>query len=379
MIAAVALTVLVIGTPGAAAADPVVRAVLFYLPTCGHCHYVIEEVLPGVFEAAGGTAAVYYDQTLASEDVAFYLVTNGRLEMLMVNSSVPGGGSLFEAATEALGIESTGVPRLVVGDQVLIGSVDIPDRFPAIVSDTLEAGGTIDWPAIPGLAETVASVPIADADPTSTTTTVASSTTEPIDGGDAGPPLESESMWDRFGRDRLADSLAVAVLGLMIVGLAVTATRMRHGASGTRPSFIVGGLALAGLGIALYLTVVEVGGSEAVCGPVGDCNAVQQSDYARLFGFIPVGVLGAVGYAATLITWGFARLGRGRVPAAAAVALFAGSVAGVVLSVYLTFLEPFVIGATCRWCLGSALIVTILMWLTARPAAAAWPVLRSLR
>ncbi|NQV07202.1 hypothetical protein HQ535_11680 [bacterium] len=38
---------------------------------------------------------------------------------------------------------------------------------------------------------------------------------------------------------------------------------------------------------------------------------------------------------------------------------------GTAFSIYLTFLEPFVIGATCAWCLTSALVVTGLLWLTA--------------
>ena len=40
-------------------------------------------------------------------------------------------------------------------------------------------------------------------------------------------------------------------------------------------------------------------------------------------------------------------------------------------SAYLTFLEPFVIGATCMWCIGSALAMLGLLWLTAEPGWAA--------
>ena len=36
---------------------------------------------------------------------------------------------------------------------------------------------------------------------------------------------------------------------------------------------------------------------------------------------------------------------------------------GVLFSIYLTFLEPFVIGATCAWCLSSAVIMTLLLLL----------------
>lgn len=42
----------------------------------------------------------------------------------------------------------------------------------------------------------------------------------------------------------------------------------------------------------------------AACGPVGDCcNTVQQSEYARLFGILPIGVMGLLGYVAILISW----------------------------------------------------------------------------
>ena len=34
---------------------------------------------------------------------------------------------------------------------------------------------------------------------------------------------------------------------------------------------------------------------------------------------------------------------------------------GMSFSIYLTFLEPFVIGATCMWCLSSAVIMLLLL------------------
>jgi uncharacterized membrane protein len=42
---------------------------------------------------------------------------------------------------------------------------------------------------------------------------------------------------------------------------------------------------------------------------------------------------------------------------------------GVLFSIYLTYLEPFVIGAVCAWCLSSAVIMTLLMLLVLSPAA----------
>ena len=46
--------------------------------------------------------------------------------------------------------------------------------------------------------------------------------------------------------------------------------------------------------------------------------------------------------------------------------LFGTTLIGILFSTYLTFLEPFVIGATCMWCLSSAVIMTLLFLIAAR-------------
>jgi uncharacterized membrane protein len=135
-------------------------------------------------------------------------------------------------------------------------------------------------------------------------------------------------------------------------------------------------LALAGLGVASYLAHVEVNQIEAVCGPVGDCNTVQSSPYARLFGVFPIGVLGVVGFVVILLAWGVRRLASGPPALHASVALLALTGFGTAFSIYLTFLEPFVIGATCLWCLSSAVIMTTLYVLALRPGRAALAELR---
>jgi uncharacterized membrane protein len=126
-------------------------------------------------------------------------------------------------------------------------------------------------------------------------------------------------------------------------------------------------LCLIGAGIAGYLAYVETAQVTAVCGPVGDCNTVQQSEYAWLFGLFPVGVLGLVGYVVIGIAWCASHYGRGPWAEFAAWALAGLTLFGTLFSIYLTFLEPFVIGATCAWCLTSAVIMTALLYLTATP------------
>jgi uncharacterized membrane protein len=120
--------------------------------------------------------------------------------------------------------------------------------------------------------------------------------------------------------------------------------------------------------VAGYLAYVETAQVNAVCGPVGDCNTVQQSEYARLFGILPIGVLGLIGYAAIVIAWLIARNTYDRLADLAVKSLFVMTIFGTLFSIYLTYLEPFVIGATCAWCLTSSVLMTVLMLLSVGPA-----------
>ena len=359
------------------------RAVLFYSPTCPHCHGVIEGHMPGWFEENGGIPQVFYDESLPLDSVSFYLITNGTLEILLVDVALDAGRALFQAATEALDIDSSGVPRLVAGAEVMIGSVEIPERFPAIVSAAIGAGG-LEWPAIPGMAAAVEStggeIPVTSTtEPTATTSTggtaPVTTTTEPAtvttSGGAVPPVLPDRSMWDRFRQDVLGNTLSVVVLLAMLAALFGAARRWAGAPRRQRLGWMVPVLALTGMAAAIYMARVEIGGEAAVCGPVGDCNAVQQSSYARLFGAIPVGVVGIVGYSLVLVAWSVARFARRPAADWSALALLAGGLIGTIFSLYLTFLEPFVIGATCLWCITSAIVVTLLMLLVVGDARGA--------
>ena len=120
-------------------------------------------------------------------------------------------------------------------------------------------------------------------------------------------------------------------------------------------------LALVGFFLALYLWLHQIGvGGELKCG-TGGCDTVQASRWARVLG-IPVAAYGVVGYAAIL-----AVALAGLQPAALerrrpALLLAALATGGVLFSAWLTYLELFVIRAICRWCVGSAVTITII-WL----------------
>ena len=116
------------------------------------------------------------------------------------------------------------------------------------------------------------------------------------------------------------------------------------------------GVALAGLGIATYLTVVHYAGGDPVCAVAHGCATVQQSEYAALAG-VPVAVLGLAGYLALLAA--LARDGEGGRTAAAFLSL-----AGLGFSAWLTYVEVGVLNAICIWCVGSAICMAALAVLT---------------
>ena len=119
---------------------------------------------------------------------------------------------------------------------------------------------------------------------------------------------------------------------------------------------VIGVLALAGLGIAGYLTYVHYAGIKPLCLSSGGCETVQASRYAKLGG-VPVATLGLGGYAviALSVLWS----------AEAARVIGAGAaLVGFGFSAYLTYRELFTIDAICQWCVASAVIMTVLAALT---------------
>ncbi len=170
--------------------------------------------------------------------------------------------------------------------------------------------------------------------------------------------------------------LAIALLVVMVLVMLYALYRFLVGLpeeSAPPPAWqdrIIPLLALLGLGVALYLTYIETTPeASAVCGPVGDCNTVQKSPYAMLFGVLPVALLGAAGYVGMLAFWGLAhwkqrpQLARWGYPL-----LFGAAFFGTAFSAYLTYLEPFVIRAVCMWCITSAVLVTLILWFSLKPA-----------
>jgi uncharacterized membrane protein len=119
----------------------------------------------------------------------------------------------------------------------------------------------------------------------------------------------------------------------------------------------IGVICLIGIGIAGYLTYVHYAGLKVVCLSSGGCETVQASRYSKLDG-IPVAVLGLVGYITILLSLALpGETGRS--------AGFGIALIGFMFSMYLTYRELFTIKAICQWCVASAVLMTVLVVLTA--------------
>ena len=120
-------------------------------------------------------------------------------------------------------------------------------------------------------------------------------------------------------------------------------------------------LAMAGMGVAAYLTYSHYADQPIACAGLSGCQAVENSEYSKLVG-IPVAVLGML-FCAGLLALVVARLAR--LPLAeewAPLAAFSMTLTGVAFAAYLTYIELFVVEDVCIWCASFASIITV-AWL----------------
>ena len=325
-----------------------VFAVLFYSPSCSHCHAVITYAVPE-WEAEFG------------DD----------LEILYIDVTTETGQQMIFSACDVVGMPPDycgGVPMMVIGDQVLFGSAEIPEKAPGIIRKGLKDGG-IPIPAIPGLQEAYDEYMQMQADDTGSDGQSASAQGSQTNTGsgstnnagvtaseDEVKSVSNMTVAERIAQDPAGNAIAIVVLiglvacvgavvtfglnpenssamhsaawiaaliasiagfmmGLTLVSapgtaltsvlsMLVTVSMMvtalvligarQKGRHGTQtfnyPNWLMLVVVIGGMVVAGYLAYVEASETTAVCGSVGDCNTVQQSEYARLLGFLPIGV-----------------------------------------------------------------------------------------
>lgn len=333
--------------------QPVVRVIMFWLSTCGNCEYVINEVLPPLQEQYSDQFDLLLIEMVTQEDV----------------------DNLYETASY-YGIQpnNVGVPFMLVGDRVLKGSQQIPNELPGLIETHL-AGGGVDFPDLKSLESYL---PALD-QPISPNEVITSNQTDEQTSFTVPSEVVSSQVQAEGGKEQVSNGFTIALIvlvGMVLAIIYVIYALLKYHEPGTikRNSWLdwlVPIVALAGIGVAAYLTYVETTAVEAICGPVGDCNAVQNSPYAKIFGILPVGIMGLIGYVAILVAWVIQKVRQDRWASYAQLAMLGMALFGTLYSIYLTYLELWVIRAVCMWCVSSAVLITLLMLLSVQPAVEA--------
>jgi uncharacterized membrane protein len=304
--------------------QPVVHAVLFWTDGCPYCAQTLTTILPPIQDRYQSQLRILLIELASSADI---------------DNLYAFGASL------GLSKEQIQVPFLLIDHRVLVGSDEIKAGLAGIVDDYLSKGG-VETPNMPILNEMLP---------------------KGIDYASSVHYLHLVAQ-PSAGASSLGLTLAWGIMILMWVALIAAIVFILRAFQG-KPvkefkswvNVVIPILALIGLGASIYLTYVELTHTHALCGPVGDCNAVQTSPYAKLFGFLPIGLLGAIGYIALLAAWLWQRLRSDALTKIAGPAMYGMALFGTLFSIYLTYLELFVIHAVCIWCLSSAVIITLLM------------------
>ena len=120
--------------------------------------------------------------------------------------------------------------------------------------------------------------------------------------------------------------------------------------------------------VALYLTLYKLGYIGTLACSVGSCETVQTSRWATFLG-VPVGAWGVAYYVGVLAV-SLAGLTPALAERRGVSQLLVGVTGvGLVFSLWLTYLELFVIHAICQWCVISAILATalfVISWLDLR-------------
>ena len=124
------------------------------------------------------------------------------------------------------------------------------------------------------------------------------------------------------------------------------------------PYLLTAVLSLVGLGDALYLTVQDLTGQSLRCTIVAGCSEVLSSPYAHI-GRMPLAVLGAIAYFSVFslsILTAFGYLFARPLLKALIVLMF-------LMTLWLLYLQAFVIHHFCQYCLLSAAVTITLTFL----------------
>jgi uncharacterized membrane protein len=108
-----------------------------------------------------------------------------------------------------------------------------------------------------------------------------------------------------------------------------------------------------------YLVIVKFTHSIIYCTPgLGNCESVQNSSWSTMWG-IPIALFGALAYLTLIGCYLFEKKNQ-ITQKYTFLVIFGVSFFGFLYSLYLTWLEFFVIHAMCQWCILSAICMTLI-------------------
>ena len=164
--------------------------------------------------------------------------------------------------------EQVAVPFLLLDRTALIGKDEINSKFPGLIEKFLTSGG-LEYPDIPLLNEMLPKG-------------IAFTSSDPY----LHLVPQTQTLPKTTGIALAWGVMAIMALALILAIVMILRAFQGKPMKELNPwlDMAIPILAILGLGASIYLTYVEVTHTQALCGPVGDCNAVQSSPYAKLFG-----------------------------------------------------------------------------------------------
>ena len=114
-----------------------------------------------------------------------------------------------------------------------------------------------------------------------------------------------------------------------------------------------------GIFVSGYLSLKRLTGGSLACSRWAQCDTVNNSVYAKIYG-VPVSFIGLAGYLLLLALALAVLQSSGHTQRRLLAISFALALGGLGFSIYLTYIELFVIQAICNWCVSSAVLITLL-------------------
>lgn len=122
-------------------------------------------------------------------------------------------------------------------------------------------------------------------------------------------------------------------------------------------------LSILGVLDSIYMTIYKLTSNNAMCLGSGDCSTVNASPYSEVYG-VPVAFVGVLGYSAILGLLLLINRADFFSDQNSTLVIFGLTVTGFAFTLYLVYLEIFVIKALCPFCIISQITMTILFIIT---------------